>query len=89
MDHLKRLAIVIKETGEVSSISEMSQGRIPGIDKGKERTHEIVPVADTVSIGMLRQPDGSFDWPPGHPNESGATRHAREAANQPQPEDAA
>ena len=37
----------------------------------------------------LRQPDGTFAWPIGHTNESTATRRAREAANQPQPDEVA
>ena len=61
-----RIAIVIRETGEVSSIHRMD-GTLPFLDKNQEQYKEMVQgVPDYVRIGMRRQADGLFDFPEGH-----------------------
>lgn len=75
-----RVATVIKATGEVAVISARS-GPPDARDKKEiaADVYEWVAVVETVRAGMVRQKDGSFDWPEGHPNEIVAKRRARGA----------
>lgn len=75
-----RVATVVRETGEVSSIALMSAPPNRA-DKRQDdmSVYEYVAVGPTARVGMVRQP-GGFDWPVGHPNESIEARRERAAA---------
>jgi len=69
----------------VSAISERSAP--PNHDKRQLQQMEAgaffyESVGPDVRVGMHRQDGGTYDWPIGHANESGATRQARAALQQ-------
>ena len=76
-----RIACILRQGNVVSSIAAR-EGPPDRPDKrqAEEDAFYYQRVGPEVRVGMVKQPDESFAWPVGSPEESAATRQARENA---------